>query len=318
MRADRLLALMMLLQREGQLTAEELSRELAVSPRTIYRDVDALSGAGVPIYANGGPGGGYALLDSYRTTLTGLNEAEVKALFMLTVPGPLADLGLNRELQASILKLTSALPTPQQAQAQFARQRLHVDPRRWFSQAGTTPWLGLLQEAVWQNRRVQMRTRRSAGGWRERVIEPYSLVSKANHWYLVGQTEAGLRVFRVSRLEEVSLLAETFDRPVSFDLLTFWDEWVADFENNRPRFPVTLRLHERVLPALEALLGPGEPLAGANEPGWQQRQFQFEGEGEAQYILPGFGADVEVLEPVSLRLALGQVGAALAARYASV
>ena len=316
MRADRLLALMMLLQREGQLTAEELSRELAVSPRTIYRDVDVLSGAGVPIYANGGPGGGYALLDSYRTTLTGLNEAEVKALFMLTIPGPLADLGLNRELQASILKLTSALPTPQQAQAQFARQRLHVDPRRWFSQGGTTPWLGILQEAIWQDRRVRLLTQRSDVSWRERIIEPYSLVSKANHWYLVGQTEAGMRVFRVSRLENVSLLVETFDRPVNFNLLTFWDEWVADFENNRPRFPVTLRLRAQILPTLEAMLGPGEPLDEKNEPGWLQCQFQFEGESEAQYILPGFGADVEVLAPKSLRVALRQLGAALATQYA--
>ena len=317
MRADRLLALMMLLQREGQLTAAELSRELAVSERTIYRDVDALSGAGVPIYANGGPGGGYALLDSYRTTLTGLNEAEVKALFLLTIPGPLADLGLNRELQASILKLTSALPTPQQAQALFTRQRLHVDPRRWFSQGGPTPWLGILQEAIWHNRRIRLRTRRSDGGWRKRTVAPYSLVSKANHWYLVCQTEAGMRVFRVSRLEEVTLLMEGFDRPVSFDLLAFWDEWVAEFENNRPRFPVTLRLHERSLPALEVLLGPGQPLSDESEPGWLRRQFQFEGEGEARYILPGFGADVEVIEPPGLRLSLAQIGITLAARYAT-
>lgn len=155
MRADRLLALLMLLQTGGRMTAAELARELEVSERTIYRDLDALAMAGVPVYAERGPGGGCALLDSYRTSLTGLTDGEVRALFLLSLPTPLADLEVGRDLKAAVLKLNAALPAERQDQADWLRQRLHLD---WSapSEAETVPHLPQVQRAVWENRRLRV------------------------------------------------------------------------------------------------------------------------------------------------------------------
>ena len=154
MRADRLLSLMMLLQTRGQMTAEELAAELEVSKRTIYRDIDALSIAGVPVYASGGPGGGYAVLDSYRTSLTGLNENEIRALFMLTIPGPISDLGVSQQLKAAILKMTSSFSDDHYEHADYLRQRLHLDAASWFQTDEPVPHLKTVQEAVWQDRQL--------------------------------------------------------------------------------------------------------------------------------------------------------------------
>jgi len=156
MRADRLLSMLMLLQTRGRMTAEELAGELEVSSRTVYRDLDALTIAGVPVYADRGPSGGISLWDDYRTNLTGLTRDEVRALFMLTVPGLFADLQADQPQRAATLKLMASLPAPFKQDAELARQRIHLDPAAWFHPAEPTPYLLLLQDAIWQNRRVRM------------------------------------------------------------------------------------------------------------------------------------------------------------------
>jgi predicted DNA-binding transcriptional regulator YafY len=179
MRADRLLSMLMLLQTHGQMTAEDLAGRLEVSPRTIYRDLEALSGAGVPVYSERGAHGGIALLENYRTNLTGLNRDEVRALFMFTVPGLLADLPAGKSQESARLKLAAALPAPFQKDVSWVRQRIHLDPGGWFHPAEATPFLAVAQEAVWHNRRLKNSYRRSDGIWVKRLLEPYGLVAKA-------------------------------------------------------------------------------------------------------------------------------------------
>ena len=184
MRADRLLSILMLLQTKGRMTAHDLAEQLEVSERTIYRDLEALSIAGVPLYTERGPRGGCALVDGYQTRLTGLTETEVQALFLLNIAGPLADLGLGRALDDAMLKLTAALPVASRAYAELVRQRFHLDTTWWYHTEDSTSCLQILQEALWQDRKLLLFYHEDGGAWSERLAEPYGLVSKAGIWYL--------------------------------------------------------------------------------------------------------------------------------------
>ena len=191
MRADRLLSILMILQTRGKVTALALAEELEVSERTIYRDVEALSGAGVPLYAERGPGGGIALLEEYRTNLTGLNSDEARALFMLSIPSPLLQLGVGPDLTAAMFKLSAALPESRRREQQAARQRIHLDAA-WWGQSGLPgPHLGVVQQAVWQDRRLRIVTRTLFGAEIELNVDPLGLVAKASEWYLVARRENG-------------------------------------------------------------------------------------------------------------------------------
>ncbi len=302
MRADRLLALMMLLQTRGQMTAVSLANELGVTPRTIYRDVDVLSAAGVPIYANGGPGGGYALLDSYRTTLTGLHEDEVKALFMMTLPGPMAELGGGQSLQTAVLKLTSALPSQHQAQAEFVRQRLHLDAAAWFQSDESVPLLPVVQAAVWQDQELQIKYRRPTKNVSERVVKPYGLVAKAAVWYLVADTDDGMRVYRVSRLETAVLTDVRFKRATNIDLGAFWQAWSADYVASLPQLEAVLKIKSRFLPILSSIWNV--PINVQSEPdtsGWQRVAVIFEQAEQALAMVLGLGTAAQVIAPAWLR-----------------
>ncbi|MBN2470103.1 MAG: HTH domain-containing protein, partial [Anaerolineae bacterium] len=214
MRADRLLAILMLLQARGRMTARALANELEVSERTIYRDVDALSMAGVPVYTERGPGGGCALLDEYRTTLTGLNAAEIRALFLLTIPAQLDELGFSGELKAALRKLAAALPDPQRAHETRVRQRLHLDSAPWSHSAEPTPFLHRLHQAVWEDRCVRLTYRIFTGQRLTREVAPYGLVAKNGVWHLVcGADDGPLNVVLVSRIAAAEVLAESFSRP---------------------------------------------------------------------------------------------------------
>ncbi len=196
MRADRLLSLLLLLQTRGRMTAQALADELEVSVRTVYRDIEALSGAGVPVYADRGPGGGCALVDNYRTQLTGLHEGEVRALFVANMPGVLADLGLGADLKAALLKLLAALPAERRSDDRWVRQRIFLDWERWEKTTtrqedaarGPAPTLQLIQRAVWNDRKLWITYRRLSSFYRrefERLVAPYGLVAKEGEWYLV-------------------------------------------------------------------------------------------------------------------------------------
>jgi predicted DNA-binding transcriptional regulator YafY len=273
----------------------------------------------VPIYANIGPGGGYALLDSYRTTLTGLHENEVKALFMMTIPGPMADLGLNQTLQSAVLKLATSSPDRYQAEANFVRQRLHLDAAAWFQTAEAVPLLSVVQKAVWQDRQLQITYRRPSGSVSERLVSPYGLVAKAAVWYLVAATADGMRVYRVSRIETAVLTGDTFTRPATFDLVTYWTEWTADYVATLPQFQVTLKIGPDLLPILPAILGrqavPSLPPSESDADGWRVVEVAFERKEQACAVVLGMGLSALVIAPHWLRDCVLSSAQGIVARY---
>lgn len=323
MRADRLLSILLILQNRGKQTAAGLARELEVSPRTIYRDIEALGTAGVPVYADLGPGGGFALLDSYRTTLTGLNETELRALFSLSLPGRLADLGLAGPLRAAMLKISAGMPEAQRQQEQSVRQRLHLDAAGWFQPMQELTLLPVLQTAVWQDQVLrigyQRGTRRS-----RRLVEAYALVAKAGVWYLVARPLDGsheLRVYRVARLQAAAPSGDHFERPADFDLARFWRDWVAEYEASLPRYPVRLAVAPELAGKLPGILGSevrgqlAQAERGAD--GWLVIEHTFERLEQARAYVLGLGDRVRVLQPLDLRESVAAYARQVARLYSS-
>ncbi len=212
MRADRLLSILLLLQTRGRMTARELAEHMEVSERTIYRDIEALGMAGIPVYAERGPGGGCTLLDGYQTRLTGLTEAEIRALFLLNMTHPLADLGLDKALDDALLKLSAALPAAQRQEAEQVRQRIYLDTTTPQSSQPIAQHLQTLQAAIWQDRKLSLSYHAGDGTLSEQLVDPYGLVSTPLAWYLVGAVNGEKQVFCVSHLHEVASTAETFAR----------------------------------------------------------------------------------------------------------
>ena len=324
MRADRLLSLLMLLQARGRTTADKLAQELEVSVRTIYRDIDALSAAGIPVYAERGPGGGCELIDSYRTSLTGLTRDEVRALFMLSVPAPLDELGVSQELRGALLKLAAALPATRRHDEERVRQRIHLDWAGWFQPQEPVPHLQTLQRAVWEDRRLHLAYRLQVGAYVEQVehlVDPYGLVAKAGVWYLVYARDGQVRVHRVSRVLDARIADARFERPADFDLAAFWRAWCAEHEESRPYYPVVARVATALIPILPQYFGDRirEAIAGAGPPDGEGRitlTLPFETlEGARERIL-GFGGAVEVLEPEVLRRTVVDFAAQIVALYA--
>ena len=320
MRADRLISLLMLLQLNGRMTAEELSERLEVSPRTIYRDLDALSASGVPVYAERGPQGGCMLMESYRTNLTGLNEEEVKALFMFSVPGLLAELGADKASEAAMLKLTASLPAPFQKDAQRVQERLLLDPAGWFQGDESVPHLPLLQEAVWNDKRVRIHYRRGDGQWVKRLIEPLGLVAKAHIWYVVCGGYGGVMVYRASRIMEAALSDSTFSRPADFNLAAYWQAWRDGFEEKQSQFPVQLRIFPGHEVEVSQYFGDSIiPLIEDADPegttGAVTITLTFDSETAACHRLMGLGTAVEIIAPDSLRTEISRTAIKMAQLY---
>jgi predicted DNA-binding transcriptional regulator YafY len=320
MRADRLLSVLMLLQARGRMTAEELAEELEVSVRTIYRDMDALSAAGVPVYGERGPGGGCALLNSYRTTLTGLTQDEVRALFMLSIPAPLTELGVDQELKAALLKLSASLPPTRRPDEERTRQRIHLDSVGWSEAKEPVPYLQTVQKAVWDDRKLYITYRLPFQTQAEWLVEPYGLVAKASIWYLVGGRDGHIRVYRVSRVLDARPAKETFERPSDFDLVAFWQAWCSDVKENRQHYPVTVRVAPQFVAWLPHLFSDkirGE-VARAGLPdaeGWITLTLPFETLEDARERILGFGGAVEVLGPQALRKSVLDFATQIVALY---
>lgn len=306
MRADRLLSLLMLLQTRGKLTARQLASELEVSERTIYRDITALSVAGIPVYTEGGPGGGVSLVESYQTDLTGLRPEEAQALSMLNIPEPLVRLGVGQELKAALLKLSAAVPPAAREKQAQARHRIHLDAAWWFQPEEPVPHLQTLQQAVWQDRWLQIAYRGDFNTLGEQRVAPYGLVAKASVWYLVFACEGRIRARRVARIVSATMLPQSFERPADFDLAAFWQKWCADYENDRPRYEVRVLAAPALAARLPWLLRENQPdtlpapLALQRE-GWQVMTLTFENFETARMRILGFGGAIEVLEPLALR-----------------
>ena len=303
MRADRLLSLLLTLQTEGKVKARELARRLEVSPRTIYRDLDALTAAGVPVYAEPGPSGGVALLNDYKTQLTGLSSAELQTLFFGKPPTLLKDLGLSNVFDAAQLKLLASLPTPSQAEARDAQQHLYIDTAGWTKSKDAVPFLPLLYEAVWQGRRVSLHYARSDKTV-TRLVDPLGLVARGRTWYLIAGVDGELRTYRVSRIEGLELTGAPGTRPAGFDLAVYWERSKETFKENLPRYPVTVRARPEIVERMRVSGRYVRVISEAqtvDKAGWVRLELLFEVAWEACEYLLSFGPAVEVLAPAELR-----------------
>ena len=322
MRAGRLVSLLLLLQTRGRMTAQALADELEVSVRTVYRDVESLGAAGVPIYADRGPAGGYQLLDGYRTRLTGLTGDEAGTLFLAGIPGPAAELGLGSVLAAAELKLRASLPGELADRADRVRERFHLDAPGWFRGDEPTPHLALVADAVWSARRLSVRYRR----WKaprevSRTLAPLGVVLKAGRWYLVAQAGEHVTAYRVTNILDAVVLDEPVERPPGFDLAAFWQEWTERYERSVYTASATVRMTVRALEMTAYIFAPemarvtraraGPP----DDDGWLVTEVPIESIRHGHIELLKLGAEAEVLAPPELRAQFVATARDLAARY---
>lgn len=299
MRADRLLSIMLLLQVNRRVTARELAARLEVSERTILRDMEALSVSGIPVLADRGPRGGWRLLEEYQTKLTGLTAPEIQSLFLSRPARVMADLGLQRESEAALIKLQASLPAAVRQQAEFTRQRILVDTRGWHDPAESVAWLPALLDALWRERRVRFTYKRVLCEPDERCGDPLGLVAKGSTWYLIATKDGEPRTYRVSRIAEVTILDEPAHRPPAFNLAEFWDRSAREFREKLPRYHATF-------------LASAAAMRWIRYRGWRVEEesqidhnfrvrIRFDAEEEAVQVALSFGAGIEVLEPELLR-----------------
>jgi predicted DNA-binding transcriptional regulator YafY len=350
-RASRLLSLLLLLQTRGRMTARDLADELEVSVRTVYRDVESLSAAGVPVYADRGPDGGYRLLEGYRTRLTGLTTGEAESLFLSGMPGPASQLGLGDVVAAAELKLMAALPPDLRTRAARIRERFHLDAPGWFRAPDDVPHLQAVADAVWNQQRIRVEYRRWARPQQvERVLEPIGVVLKAGTWYLIARahhptapnpapdpepeqaaTDAAPahtapvhtapRTYRVSKILTLQPLPERFERPPGFDLAAYWDAYATRFQADSYPDRATVRLSPDGLQRAAVLLPPVmaravHDNAGPPDPtGWTPVTLPVESLRHAHVEFLKLGADVEVLDPPPLRAMMTDTARALADHY---
>lgn len=305
MRADRLLSMLLLLQMNGRMTARELAARLEVSQRTIYRDLDALSAAGVPVYAESGAGGGCYLSEGYRTSLTGLTDPEVRAVFLSGAGRWLSDLGLRDAANTALVKLLASLPERSRPDAEEARTRIHVDSPSPADESANR-WLPQLQEGVWTSRALRVTYERGDGPSLQRLVNPLGLVVRGTTWYLVAASDDEVRTYRVSRVAAVELTEELAERPAGFDLGAYWEISKARFEAALPRYPATLRVAPQVVPRIRhswryARIEHEDP---PDEEGWIRLQVLCETEYEARAYILSSGTAIEVLDPPELREAV--------------
>ena len=303
-RASRLVNLLLILQTRGGLTAAELARELEVSVRTIHRDVEALSAAGVPIYADRGPHGGIRLVDGYRTRLTGMTADEAEAVFLSGMPGPAAELGLGTVVAAARLKVLAALPTELRSRASRLVEQFHLDAAGWFQANEPVPHLAVLAEAVWEARFARIEYLRGEGTV-VRIVGPLGLVLKGGVWYLVGTVEDQIRTYRVSRMSGVVVMAERAPRPEGFDLAAYWTESSAAFERDIPSVKVDVRLPRTRLERLETVFGYAAVHAAEvldePDPEWVRLRLELHWPEEVPGHMLSMGSALEVLAPAEIR-----------------
>jgi len=318
MRASRLLSILLLLQTRGRMTAQALADEFETSVRTIYRDIDHLSAAGVPVYADRGRSGGFQLLEGYRTRLTGLSAAEAETLFLSGLPGPAADLGLGDAMAAAQLKLLAALPAEGRSGAARIGSRFHLDPIGWYRNAEQTDVLPQIAEAVWNARRIRVRYD-SWAGVADRELEPLGVALKAGVWYLVAQSGGKPRTYRVSNIQALELLPETFERPTGFDLAGYWQAWVKEFEDRLYKAEAVLRLSpvgQRVVCNVSPVAERAARAAtdfDAN--GWATVAIPIESIEHAASDFLKLGTDAEVLAPPELRARMAEIAESLTKTY---
>ena len=318
---------MLLLQTRGRVTARELAETLEVSVRTIYRDVESLSAAGIPVYGDAGPAGGYQLLGGFRTRLNGLTAGEAEALGLAGVPGAAAELGLGAVLAAAQLKLRSALPAELRGRVAALQQRFYLDAPGWYYDGDTSDYLAEVAGAVWNQRRISIRYRR----WKAptdvtRFLDPHGIVLKAGKWYLVARPSAGggvdeTRIYRINQILGLSVFDAGFDRADGFELVKCWESAVTEFRAGLRQGSATIRLspagRERIgFMGSEVVQSLAATASGPDDRGWVTASIPIESVGHAQQELLRLGAEVEVVDPPELRDRMAGAARDLAAIYA--
>ncbi|GIH22222.1 transcriptional regulator [Acrocarpospora phusangensis] len=305
------------------MTARQLADELEVSVRTVYRDVDSLHAAGIPLYGEAGHQGGYQLLGGFRTRLTGLTEQEAQALFLAGLPGPARELGLGALAAAAELKIEAALPPDLREGSRRIREHFHLDAPGWYHDGDQVPHLPAVAGAVWNRQVIQVLYHR----WREpceveRTLEPYGLVLKAGKWYLIASCEATLRTYRVSQILELQVTDDTFTRADGFDLGAFWRDHLAGFRARLIQGQAVVRLspagRERLTETMSSQVARAvaETASPPDALGWITATVPIESLTHAHGEFLRLGAECEVLDPPALRAKLAATAQGLAALYA--
>jgi predicted DNA-binding transcriptional regulator YafY len=303
------------------MTAQQLADELEVSIRTIYRDVDALSAAGVPLYGDAGHAGGYQLLGGYRTRLTGLTAGEAQTLFLSGLPGPAAELGLGSVLAAATLKLRAALPASLREDADRLSDRFYLDAPGWYRRPEEVPFLPVIASAVWERRIVEVTYQR----WKEptevvRALEPHGLVLKAGTWYVVARCDGAMRTYRIDQIMAAAPPGGGFTADPGFDLAEYWQAHLAEFYRQLHRGQAEIRISPDGLQRMRHLLSPAVTAAvmtggTAGADGWTRALVPIESVAQAITEFLRLGADLEVLGPAELREQAVSAVSAMAALY---
>ncbi|MGV9381628.1 helix-turn-helix transcriptional regulator [Nonomuraea sp. NPDC003707] len=312
MRADRLVAVLLLMQSRGRVTAAELAAELEVSVATARRDLEALSAAGVPVYPQAGRGGGWSLLGGARTDLSGLTANEAEALFLLAGPAASA----TPEVKSALRKLVRALPQTFRDDAEAAADAVVIDPTGWGERDPDRPEpVRVLQSATVRRRKVRLGYEGRSGERTHRLVDPWGLVDKDDVWYLIAGTEAGQRTFRVDRIAEAEVTELTFERPEGFVLSEAWGKVVDEMERRRSLLSATVLIAERFLPVLRHQFGRHCEVERVEEDGRVRARVAAPMALSIAEQLAGWGATVEVVEPEEVRVQLARIGSELVERY---
>jgi predicted DNA-binding transcriptional regulator YafY len=312
MRADRLIATLLLMQSRGRVTAGELATELEVSVATARRDLEALSAAGIPVYPQPGRGGGWSLAGGARTDLSGLSATEAQALFLLV--GPAA--AVSDEAKAALRKLVRALPQTFRADAEAAASATMIDPTRWGERDRSRPeMVDQLQAAVIRQRKVRLTYTNSAKVRSERLIDPWGLVDKDETWYLIAGTEQGQRTFRVDRILQAEPTGQPAARPDDFTLAHAWEQVVGEVEQRRARTWATVLIDARFVPVLRDHFGRHCHAGSQLGDGRARVRIAAPTPLDLARNLAGWGAMIEVIEPPTVQAELARIGAELAGQY---
>jgi predicted DNA-binding transcriptional regulator YafY len=312
MRADRLVAALLVLQARGRVTAAELADELEVSERTARRDLEALAMAGIPVYSQAGRGGGWSLVGGARTDLSGLSAAEARTLFLVAGPSAAA----TPQIKAALRKLVRALPEPLRAEAESAASAVVLDPDRWDRAGRPEPeHLEVLQRAVVDGVQVRLRYAGRDRPETERLVHPLGLVAKAGVWYLVADTDAGRRTFRLSRVRGVVVTDEPAERPEGFDLAETWKEIVDSIDERRTWFEASALVEPEAVSWLRASYGSRMTVGETRADGRVSCELRSWSAHTLAGELASYGSRVEVVSPDEVREELARLGAELSARY---
>ncbi|WP_243297113.1 helix-turn-helix transcriptional regulator [Bacillus litorisediminis] len=317
MRADRLVSILLLLQNKGKLTTRELAKELEVTERTIHRDMEALTTAGIPVVADRGKTGGWRLMEQYRTNLTGLKVNELKSLFLTPSAQLLNDLGLTKEWEEARQKLLASVPSIFQKEAGNVWERIYVDTSTWRQSPVKVESFQILQQSLWDEKKLQIRYERADGETVDRIVEPLGLVAKGSTWYLIASANGEIRNYRASRIIAASVTAETFSRPEGFNLAEYWQDSTDQFIKALPKYEVDVEMSASIVPRIK-FTGRFVQILHTQSPtknGWIPANLCFETEQEACEFILGFGDQIRILSPKTLRKTVYQMAKATVEMY---